>query len=62
MTTVLLVLAAVLVLAAFGGLYWWSRTSERDVDYDRPGLSDEKANALRLGIAVSSSQGVMGPR
>lgn len=60
MTTVLLVLAAVLVLSAFVGLYWWSRKSERDIGYDKPGLSEEQANALRFGIAVSSSQGMNG--
>jgi hypothetical protein len=60
MTTVLLVIAAVLVLSAFGGLYWWSRRSERVISYDKPGLSEEQANALRFGIAVSSSQGMNG--
>ncbi|HEX8304254.1 MAG TPA: hypothetical protein VF612_05210 [Jatrophihabitans sp.] len=60
MTTVLLVIAAVLVLSAFGGLYWWSRRSEREISYDKPGLSEEQANALRFGIAVSSSQGMNG--
>jgi uncharacterized iron-regulated membrane protein len=60
MTTVLLVIAAVLMLSAFGGLYWWSRRSEREISYDKPGLSDEQANALRFGIAVSISQGMNG--
>lgn len=60
MTTVLFVIAAVLVLAAFSGLYWWSRRSEREISYDKPGLTEEQANALRFGIAVSSSQGMNG--
>ena len=62
MTTVLFVLGAVLALTLFGGLYWWSRKSEREVSYDKPGLSDEQANALRFGIAASSSQTMNGPR
>ena len=60
MITVLLIIAAALALAAFGGLYWWTLRSERDISYDKPGLSDEEANALRFGIAVSSSQGMNG--
>lgn len=60
MTTVLLVLAAVIALTLFGALYWWSRRSEREISYDKPGLSDEQANALRFGIAASSSQGMNG--
>jgi flagellar basal body-associated protein FliL len=62
MTTALMVIAAVLALAAFGALYWWTRKSERDIGYDKPGLSEEQANALRFGIAVSSSQTIGGPR
>ncbi len=60
MTTVLWVLAPVLVLAPFGALFWWSRRSEREIGYDKPGLPDEQANALRFGIAASSSQGMNG--
>jgi uncharacterized protein YneF (UPF0154 family) len=60
MATVLLVIAAVLALSLFGGLYWWSRRSEREISYDKPGLTDEQANALRFGIAASSSQGMNG--
>lgn len=56
MTTMLMVIAAVLVLAAFGALYCWSRKSERDISYDKPELSEEQANALRFGIAASSGQ------
>jgi hypothetical protein len=62
MTMVLMVIAAVVMLAAFGALYWWSRKSERDISYDQPGLSDEQANALRFGIAASSSQTMGGTR
>jgi hypothetical protein len=56
MATVLWVLALVLVLTLFGALFWWARKSERDIGYDKPGLSDEQANALRFGIAVSATQ------
>ncbi|HEX8080883.1 MAG TPA: hypothetical protein VF557_11775 [Jatrophihabitans sp.] len=59
MSTTLLIIAAVIILAVFGALYWWSRKSERDISYDKPGLSDEQASALRFGIAVSS-QGLGG--
>jgi len=59
MSTALLIIAAVIILAVFGALYWWSRKSERDISYDKPGLSDEQANALRFGIAVSG-QGLGG--
>jgi nitrogen fixation-related uncharacterized protein len=60
MTTVLLILAAVLMVSVFGSLYWWTRRSERDMDLERPGLSDEQSNALRFGIAVGINQGNTG--
>jgi hypothetical protein len=60
MATVLMVIAAVLVLSMFGGLYWWVRRSERDISYDKPGLSEEQANALRFGIAIGVNQGMGG--
>jgi cytochrome c-type biogenesis protein CcmH/NrfF len=60
MTTVLWVLALVVVIALFGTLFWWTRKSERDIDYDKPGLPDEQANALRFGIAVSATQSFSG--
>jgi hypothetical protein len=60
MTTVLMVIAAVIVLAAFLALAWWTHKSERDIGYDHPGLSDEQANGLRFGIAVSVNQSVTG--
>jgi hypothetical protein len=61
MSTTLLIIAAVIILAVFGALYWWSRKSERDIGYDKPGLSEEQANALRFGIAASSSHSLGGP-
>lgn len=61
MTTVLMVIGLVVMLAAFGALYRWARRSEREISYDKPGLSDEQANALRFGIAASSSQSMGGP-
>jgi uncharacterized iron-regulated membrane protein len=61
MTMVLMVIAAVVVLALFGALYWWTRRSEREISYDKPGLSDEQANALRFGIAAASGQTMNGP-
>jgi hypothetical protein len=60
MVVVLYILASVLVLSAFVALYLWTRKSEREISYDKPGLSEEQANALRFGIAVSSSQGMNG--
>jgi hypothetical protein len=56
----ILVLGAVAVL--FVALYFWSRKSEREVAYDKPGLPPEQGDALRFGIAVSSSQGLNGGR
>lgn len=61
MTMVLMVIAAVVMLMLFGALYWWSRKSEREIGYDKPGLSEEQANALRFGIAASSSTSMGGP-
>lgn len=61
MSTTLLIIAAVIILTVFGALYWWSRKSERDIGYDKPGLSEEQANALRFGIAASSSHSLGGP-
>lgn len=61
MPTVLMVIAAVVMLMLFGALYWWSRKSEREIGYDKPGLSEEQANALRFGIAASSSHSLGGP-
>jgi hypothetical protein len=57
MATVLMVIATVIMVAVFGALYWWSCKSERDISYDKPGLSDEQANALRFGIAIGANQG-----
>jgi hypothetical protein len=54
----ILILGAVAVL--FVALYCWSRKSEREIAYDHPGLTDEQADGLRFGIAVSSSQGLNG--
>ncbi|HEV2886933.1 MAG TPA: hypothetical protein VGX49_08485 [Jatrophihabitans sp.] len=58
MMVVLSILGAVIVLSSFVALYWWARKSDREIGYDKPGLSDEQANGLRFGIAVSSSQGL----
>jgi hypothetical protein len=42
-------------------LYWWVRRSERDMDLERPGLSDDElSNALRFGITVGVNQGNTG--
>ncbi len=60
MAMVLMVIGAVVTLSLFGALYWWTRKSEHEIAYDKPGLSDEQANALRFGIAASSSQGMNG--
>ena len=60
MVVVLYILATVLVLSGFAALYLWTRKSEREISYDKPGLSEEQANALRFGIAVSSAQGMNG--
>jgi uncharacterized iron-regulated membrane protein len=57
MTTVLLVLAAVLVVALFGALYWWSRKSERDIGYEKQAIPEDQANGLRFGIAMGANQG-----
>jgi nitrogen fixation-related uncharacterized protein len=62
MTTVLLIVGAVFAVALFGALYWWSRKSEREISYDKPGLSDEQANALRFGIASSIGSAMNQPR
>lgn len=60
MTTVLLVLALVPVVVLFGALFWWTRKSEQDIDYDRPGIPEEQANGLRFGIAISATQSFPG--
>ncbi len=60
MATVLMIIGAVTMAMLFVALYWWTRRSERDISYDKPGLSDEQANALRFGIAVGVNQGTMG--
>lgn len=55
---VLLIVAAV-VVAAFAGLYVWTRRSERDVDYaaltDHTTQTDEQRRFEQLGIGLSSS-------
>jgi hypothetical protein len=58
--TVLLVVAAIVVLAAFGALALWARRSEADFSYDGPGLNAEQANAARFGIAMSINQPMSG--
>ncbi|MDQ2835936.1 MAG: hypothetical protein M3Y89_00770 [Actinomycetota bacterium] len=58
--TVLLTIAAVLAVSAFSALFIWARRTEASVDYDRPGLSDEQANAMRFGIAMTVNQNNMG--
>jgi hypothetical protein len=60
MTAVVLILPVILLFTLFGVLYWWTRRSEREIGYDKPGLSDEQSNALRFGIAVSVNQSVTG--
>jgi hypothetical protein len=60
MATVLVVIAAVLLVAMFGALYWWSRKSERDIGYDKPGIPEDQANGLRFGIAIGANQGGQG--
>jgi hypothetical protein len=57
---VLMVIGAVVMLMMFGALYWWTRKSERDIAYDKPGLSDEQANALRFAIAVNVNHTLTG--
>jgi hypothetical protein len=59
--TVALVVAVVVILSACTALYIWTRVSESTIDYDHPGLTDEKANALRLGIALTVNQNNIGP-
>ncbi|HEX8092964.1 hypothetical protein [Jatrophihabitans sp.] len=60
MATVLVVLTAVLLVALFGALYWWTRKSERDIGYDKPGIPEDQAAGLRFGIAIGVNQGNMG--
>jgi hypothetical protein len=60
MTTVLVVGATVLLVAMFGALGWWTRKSERDIGYDKPGIPEEQAAGLRLGIAIGVNQGNVG--
>jgi hypothetical protein len=58
--TLLLVGITALILCAFLALYLWTRRSESSIDYEHPGLTDEQANALRFGIAVSVNQNHIG--
>jgi hypothetical protein len=60
MAMVLMIFGAVVMLVLFCALALWTRKSERDISYDKPGLSDEQAHALRFGIAVSVNQSVTG--
>ncbi|MDQ1744513.1 MAG: hypothetical protein QOE23_2852 [Pseudonocardiales bacterium] len=60
MAMVLMIIGAAVMLAMFCALAWWTRKSERDISYDKPGISEEQANALRFGIAVSVNQSVTG--
>ena len=61
MVVVILEIAAlVLFLAGLVALYIWTRRSESEYTYDGPGLTDESADATRLGIALSSSQSING--
>jgi len=60
MAMVLMVIGALVMLVLFLALAWWTRKSEREIAYDKPGISDELANELRFGIAVSINQGVNG--
>ena len=45
-----------LIFSVFLALYIWTRRSESSIDYEHPGLTDEEANALRLGIALTVNQ------
>jgi hypothetical protein len=60
MTTVLLVLTVVILVAALSALYWWARKSERDIGYDKSGIPEDQANGLRFGIAMGVNQGPQG--
>jgi hypothetical protein len=46
-----------MILAVFSALFWWTRKSEREIGYDKPGIPEEQANGLRFGIAVGVNQG-----
>ncbi|HEV7206973.1 MAG TPA: hypothetical protein VGN18_20395 [Jatrophihabitans sp.] len=56
---IVLLLVAAGIIAAFIGLYVWTRRSERDVDYaelsDETTQTDEQRRAKQLGIGLSSS-------
>jgi nitrogen fixation-related uncharacterized protein len=51
----LLVGITALIFCAFLALYLWARRSESSIDYEHPGLTDERANTLRLGIALAAN-------
>jgi hypothetical protein len=58
--TVALVVAVVVIISAFVALYIWTKHSESSIDWDHPGLSDEQANALRFGVAMTVNQNNIG--
>ncbi|MEP6599858.1 MAG: hypothetical protein ABJB98_10490 [Actinomycetota bacterium] len=54
--TVLSVIGALLTLALFVGLFVWTRRTERDVEMPtKRQLTEDEANTLRLGIALSAN-------
>lgn len=57
MIVLLIVVAA--IVAAFAGLYVWTRRSERDIDYksmrDTSTQTDEQRRLEQLAIGLSSS-------
>ena len=58
--TVLLGIAVAIIVSAFLALYVWTKRSESGIDWDHPGLSDEQANALRFGVAMTVNQNNIG--
>jgi sensor domain CHASE-containing protein len=58
-TVIVLLIVVAVIVAAFAGLYVWTRRSERDVDYaaltDDTTQTDEQRRAKQVGIGFSSS-------
>ena len=60
--TVLSIIGFALFIAVVVGFYIWTRRTESDMDFEQAAgiKSEDQANALRLGIALSSSNPYLG--
>lgn len=66
MMIVVWIAVGVVLVSGFGGLFIWTRRSERDIDFaemrDNSTQTDDQRRAEQLGIGLTSGQNIGGPQ